>query len=353
MVGDESLEQFRVEYEKLLRALRKSNDKGRKLFKKCKEMNAELVANAAKVQAALRLSEDDQQTIAALKKEVESAWQEADESREKETRLRWVLLHVHSALTTGCEPAGTRSRNTNHIVSCCREQVQTLRAELQSLQTDSDKLPRTTIIDEEMQELMASREELAKERDEQVAIIAKLRAEIAESSERQRVAERERAEMAEEVIKARAAAKEREKREDVENKRRERQERAIKDLKASLEAKTEEVKAKVLAVQHQEEESSRIEMMLRERENQFERLNRDFNMILEKSHRLQQDLDEQVHQNTQLLAQVSQQQLEVRARDEEIAALKAEMAKLSKARDAALAKVRTVEKQRSEAEKAK
>ena len=88
MIGDEGLESFRVQYEKLLRALRKSNDKARKLFKKCKEMNAELIANAAKVQAALRLSEDDQQTITALKKEVESAWQEADESREKEVKMR-------------------------------------------------------------------------------------------------------------------------------------------------------------------------------------------------------------------------------------------------------------------------
>ena len=43
----------------------------KRLIKKCRELNGEIVANAAKVQTALKLSEEDQTTIAALKKEIE------------------------------------------------------------------------------------------------------------------------------------------------------------------------------------------------------------------------------------------------------------------------------------------
>lgn len=49
-----------------------------RLHKKCRELNAEIVANAAKVQTALKLNEEDQGTIAALKKEIEKAWKMVD-----------------------------------------------------------------------------------------------------------------------------------------------------------------------------------------------------------------------------------------------------------------------------------
>ena len=48
-----------------------------------KELNGEIVGNAAKVQTALRLSEEDQTTIVTLKKEVEKAWKLVDASHEK------------------------------------------------------------------------------------------------------------------------------------------------------------------------------------------------------------------------------------------------------------------------------
>ena len=72
--GDSNLDRFRDEYEKLHRALSKSQDNERKLVKKCRELNDEIVGNAAKVATALKLSEEDQGTIASLKKEIEKAW---------------------------------------------------------------------------------------------------------------------------------------------------------------------------------------------------------------------------------------------------------------------------------------
>ena len=69
-MGDQNLEKFRAEYEKLHRALLKSHESEKRLMQKCRELNAEIVANSAKVSTALKLSQEDQATIQNLKKVV-------------------------------------------------------------------------------------------------------------------------------------------------------------------------------------------------------------------------------------------------------------------------------------------
>jgi len=51
---------FRVEYEKLHKALKKSHESEKRLMSKCRELNAEIVTNSSKVAQALKLSQDDQ-----------------------------------------------------------------------------------------------------------------------------------------------------------------------------------------------------------------------------------------------------------------------------------------------------
>lgn len=67
LTGDRSLEKFRTEYEKLYKALKKSHEGEKRLMGKCRELNAETVANRAKVTTSQKLSTDDQQTIAEMK----------------------------------------------------------------------------------------------------------------------------------------------------------------------------------------------------------------------------------------------------------------------------------------------
>ncbi len=51
--GEASLDKFRTEFERLHQALRKSHDGEKRLMQKCRELNAELLANAAKVRPLL------------------------------------------------------------------------------------------------------------------------------------------------------------------------------------------------------------------------------------------------------------------------------------------------------------
>ena len=66
-MGDQSLDKFRTEYEKLHHALKKSHESEKRLMQKCRELNSEIMANAAKVTTALKLSQEDKTTISSMK----------------------------------------------------------------------------------------------------------------------------------------------------------------------------------------------------------------------------------------------------------------------------------------------
>lgn len=68
LVGETGLEKFRVEYEKLIDALKKSDENKTRLMKKTHELNAEIASNALKLATAVKLSQEDETTITSLKK---------------------------------------------------------------------------------------------------------------------------------------------------------------------------------------------------------------------------------------------------------------------------------------------
>jgi len=99
LVGDKSLEHFRQEYEKLHRALKKSHESEKSLIKKCRELNTDIVQNAVKVQTALKLSQEDQATITALKREIDRAWRMVETSHEKEQRAKETIQSLKSEIS--------------------------------------------------------------------------------------------------------------------------------------------------------------------------------------------------------------------------------------------------------------
>lgn len=56
LVGEQSLEKFRIEYEKLHRALKTSYESEKRLVKRCKDLNETILQNAARVKAAIKLT---------------------------------------------------------------------------------------------------------------------------------------------------------------------------------------------------------------------------------------------------------------------------------------------------------
>ncbi len=143
-MGDRTLEKFKVEYEKLHKALIKSHESEKRLMQKCRELNAELVANSAKVQTALKLGQEDQNTIASLRKELERAWKISDASLEKE--------------------------------QSAKEAIQSLKQEIANLTKLVEQGAGLTIGQEQnVNELVKNRDELIHEKDRLIDEVVKLR----------------------------------------------------------------------------------------------------------------------------------------------------------------------------------
>lgn len=87
-----------MEYEKLYRALHKSHESERRLMSKCRELNAEIVANSAKVATALKLSEEDQATIGSLRKEIEKAWKMLDAAQDRESKGKESIENLRTEI---------------------------------------------------------------------------------------------------------------------------------------------------------------------------------------------------------------------------------------------------------------
>lgn len=318
--NDPAMAKFKEEYEKVFSALVNSNDSEKRLVQKCRDLNAEIVANAAKVQSALKLADEDQGTIDKLKGEVEKAWKMVDASKEKETRAK--------------------------------ENVQALKKEVADLskaaaQGGSGGAKQQ----EQLKDMMRQRDELAAERDEQVNQIVMLREEVMEVTEQLRAAEADKLRMENELqilrddaASARAAT-------DKETKRKEKMERDMKELKELLEEKTYEIKQKQHSLKEGDEAVKRLEKLLKDQQGATSRAQKDYNGLSDKLTKLQRDLSDAVQNNANLAQSNANAQIELKAKEDEINLAKLEAGRIDKAKDAALGKLRAAEAAKAEVEK--
>lgn len=70
-----------------------------------------------------------------------------------------------------------------------------------------------------------------------------------------------------------------------------------------------------------------LQGLLRESQQANERLQKEYNALTDKVQRLHHTLEEHIHTNTQLLADNSQRQVEIKAKEDEIRALRVRLAK--------------------------
>ena len=88
MGGDRQLERFRVEYEKVLRALKLSHENEKKLIKACRDLNNSIADSTIKVQSALRMSSEDNSQIKSLRQTLSNAYQMVEEFKKKEAQSK-------------------------------------------------------------------------------------------------------------------------------------------------------------------------------------------------------------------------------------------------------------------------
>ena len=157
LVGDQSLERFRLEYEKLHRALKRSHEHERKLIKKVRELNTEIVNNAAKVHTALKLSQEDQNTIATLRKEIEKAWKMVDVAREKEVRAKETINQLKDEIANLSKLVEKGAKLSGGQESMVKELLVT-RDELQ--RQAEEQTQQTKVLQAQLTELNRQKDEL-------------------------------------------------------------------------------------------------------------------------------------------------------------------------------------------------
>eukprot|EP00884_Botryococcus_braunii_P003023 jgi/Botrbrau1/12721/Bobra.67_1s0084.1 len=311
LVGDKSLERFCVEYEKVFQALCwHGSDTEKRLAKKCRELNAEIVANAAKVAAALQLSEEDQAAVNAMKKEVEKAWKLVDAAHEKDARQKEVIAGLK-------QEVGNLTRLVEAGAGLTLGQ------------------------ESAVNDLLKQKDELQKEHDAQAA----------EMMEKARQTESERSSLELDLLKMKDLADQRKAEVEREQRRKERLEKEVRELKSKIDAKQGELRSKAAATAAAEEQVHRMEQLLREAQATTDKVQKEYNAVSERVSKLQHDLEEQIHTNTRLLAENSSKAVALHLKEEAIASTRAEAAKVGKAKEALLTKLKSVDKQRSEAER--
>lgn len=322
LAGDESLERFRIEYEKLHRALKKSYESEKRLIKKCQELNAEIVANSAKVQTALRLSQEDQNTIASLKKEIEKAWKMVDASHEKEARAK--------------------------------ETIQQLKLEIANLSKLVEQGAGLTVGQENtVNELLRVKDELTKERDSQATQIVGLHNEISGLMEKIKGMEEAKTKMNEDLQKLRDDVATKKSEFEREQRKKERLEKELKDLKDKLQQRHLEIEERKSELEKNAEHIQKLENRLTEQKMQTERAIREYEELDAKHRKLEEQLQEQIESNARVNAENMQQRFELGQKDEEIARVRGEQAKIIKMRDALQKKIKTLEDQKAEVERSK
>ncbi|KUF98452.1 uncharacterized protein AM588_10011523 [Phytophthora nicotianae] len=291
--GDKSLERFRLEYEKLHRALKKSNGQEKKLIKKCRELNAEIINNAAKVQTALKLSQEDQASIASLKKEMEKAWKMVDASHEKELRAKETIQQLKDEIV-----------NLGRLV----EQGTGLSAGQESM----------------LKEVMRAKEELMRANEEHEANAKKDHERIQELHRRLAdmdtltATQKSDIQTLKDQLAMKAAEQEREIR------RKERLDKEIKDVKSKLEKKTTEQAQGATELTRLQTQVGALEKQLAEARGTMDKYVRDYETLFGRTQKLTDLLNEQNDKTMQLEVERRNLENELKTRHDEIHRVKLE-----------------------------
>lgn len=299
LMGDQSLEKFRLEYEKLHRALKKSHEQEKRLVKKCRELNSEILNNQAKIKTALRLSQEDQKTISHLQKEMEKTWKLVYMSQEKEMRGK--------------------------------ETINQLKEEMANLSKLVEKGAGLSINQENMvKEFKQAKEDLQRHVDEQQSQIAQMDNTLMEQHKVQEELREEKAKAlsANEELKNTLSNKETEIEREV--RRREKIHKELQEARQSLDEKIRQEDVTSHEIAKAKSQVQELEKQLSDARTTMEKYLRDYDALYHRTHKVTEDLEDQVSRNRQLYLTNVNLEKDIKARNNEVTRLRTEKATVEK-----------------------
>ncbi|KAG7516460.1 hypothetical protein JOB18_031669 [Solea senegalensis] len=315
LAGDQSMDKIRVEYEKLIHALQKSRENERRLMSKCRELNAEIVSTSTKVAAALKLSQEDETTIASLKRELDKAWKMVDVAHDKEKKDRDTIKSL-------------------------KEEVANL-TKIAEQQTYSS-------MDQEQSEILKMTEQLTKERDQLQATVEGLREQLNKANVTQQETEAKRQSALDNISMLQQELQVQQNEISREMRLKEKLDKEVKQLHVDMEAKTGDIKALNQQGQRAKEEQLRLEQQLKELKVLNERTTKELEQTQVKNTKLQQECEQLSSLKEHLSLENQQRANELKVRDEEVTQMRQEIAKQTKMREAIQKKLHHMEDQKAD-----
>ncbi|NWU05769.1 CFA58 protein, partial [Cephalopterus ornatus] len=315
---DEALEQFRLEYEKLLAVMKKSRENEKHLMGKCRKLSAELVEKSSKVAVLTKLSKDDEETISSLKMELEKSWKMVDTAYEKEQKAK--------------------------------ETINSLQKEIACL---NNLMKERAGQEYNVEELLELQEEVTKERDELLSEVVKLRQSLAEVTEQQEETEKAKNEAEQSVLQLQQDIQLRQNEELREARKKEKMEIELTNLLAEMDKKEAEIQNLQQQIQRNKEEQLKIEHHLREQKNLNEKASKELEQLKMKNQKLMQESEQHSMMFDEVMKDVNQKTTQLKEREDEATQMRLEISKLNKTRDVIQNKLRAAEEQKVDAENEK
>ncbi|KAJ8264307.1 hypothetical protein GJAV_G00147620 [Gymnothorax javanicus] len=319
LLGDKNLEKYRVEYEKLAKALKKSHESEKRLMAKCKELSAEIGSYRVKVEAARKLSEEDKSVAETLKKEVEKAWKMVDAAHDKETTMKETI------------------QNLKHDISNLNKLIE------QGAGASSGQ-------EHSLKDLLKIKADLTKERDELLTEVSNTRESLTKATTSQQETEASMAQAAEMILQLQQDIQVQQNESSREARKRERLEKEAKQLHSELEAKQQDLKVLNLQSQRSREEQLRLEQQLKEQRILNERAAKELEQLHVRNTKLQQEGEQSALSLDQLSLENQQRTSDLKMKEEEVNQMHQEISKLTKMREAIQKKFRQAEDQKADVE---
>ncbi|XP_037605427.1 cilia- and flagella-associated protein 58 [Sebastes umbrosus] len=315
LAGDKSMEKIRMEYQKLIHALKMSQENEKRLMSKCRELNAEVVSTSTKVSAALKLSKEDETTVTSLKQELDKAWKIVDSSHDKEKR-------------------------DSETIRALKEEV----TNLMKMSEEQSGYSR----DEEQNDLLVIQEVLTKERDDLLTTVEGLRKKLIQATAAQQEVEAQRDSASQNISQLQQELQVQENEISREMRLKEKLDKEVKQLLVDQEAKMGDIKALTLQGQRAKEEQQRLEQQLKELKISNERTTKDLEQLHVKNNKLLQDSEQLSSVKEQLSLENHQNANELKMREEEVTLMRQEISKQTKMRETIQKKYHQMEDQKAD-----
>jgi len=313
------VEPFRVEYEKLYKALLRSHESEKRLTKKIRDLNAEIGASGQTVQTAMKNAAEDQQTIANLRREIETQQKLVQQSLEKERLAKDAIAKFKG------EIAELQQRIDQGAGMSAEQELQLtqLASQREQLEKDRDMLKNNTDM---LQKIVVTRHEEVHSAEE-----ARLRSE-------DKIAE----------VKNKVADKRKEV--DAEKHRKEQLEQQMKDLRFENQMRQEEFNTIYRGIQAEEAELRKVQDDINSADKQDEAVEKRVRAKRDEKIKLEDKLKTEVERNHKHVQENQNKELQVRAKKDDIANLEQQCQKVQKMHEVLQSKDRNLDEERRKLE---